>query len=419
VSGALLLLVLAQPVAPSSLEQLASSVAAQTQAAGASAPLAVALTAPGHPNLQQAFWTVLSPRLSGLGLAPVLLPSSDAETQARARGMRALLRLRLSLDGTLRVSGDVFSTWENVFSGRTQERPRAPAAVVFAEAPLDAATRALAQRASATGLLLVPEPLAQLSVRTAALALGDLDADGRAEVALLTTEAVEVRAADGRLLARRSLEALPRATAPPREAFGTLAICNGLLYVYSASRAAGEVLALQAGALVLHAPLLHPVVACGSPPLEADFVPGAARLAPAGGGWPDVPAGPAAWGLFRRPSGRGLAWLFLLENGTARTAEAPGPWRSVLEVGAGAALADVQGDGTLLLAASSAAAAPAEDVLRLLGLQDGVEHARVTVSGRILQVAAGALEAQGPESLVLGVWQPDGGAEVRLVRGLP
>jgi hypothetical protein len=418
VSGALLLLLLAQPSAPSSLEQLASRVAAQARTAGATAPLAVVVSAPGHPSLSQAFWTVLSPRLSALGLEPVLL-SGDAETAARARGMRALLRLRLSLDGTLSASGDVFSTWVNVFSGRTQERPPAPAAVVFAEAPVDAAVRALSQPNLPLGLVLLPDALARLPIRTAALALGDLDADGRAEVALLTSEAVEVRAADGHLLARRGLEALPRARLRPRDAFGTLAICEGLLYAYSAGRAAGEVLALEAGALVPRAALARPVVGCGKPPVEADFLPGAARLAPVGPGWPDVPAGPAAWGLFRRPEARGLASLFLLEDGTAHISRGPGPWRSVPEVGAGAALADVLGDGTLLLAASSAAAAPAEDVLRLLGVADGVEYARVAVPGRILQVAAGAFEAQGPEALVLGVWRADGGAEVRLVRSLP
>jgi hypothetical protein len=87
-------------------------------------------------------------------------------------------------------------------------------------------------------------------------------------------------------------------------------------------------------------------------------------------------------------------------------------------VGAGAALQDAR-DGALFLAASSSAAAPAEDVLRLLGLADGTEHARVPVPGRILQVAAAAFEANGPEALVLGVWGADGGAEVRVVRRLP
>ena len=56
------------------------------------------------------------------------------------------------------------------------------------------------------------------------------------------------------------------------------------------------------------------------------------------------------------------------------------------------------------------------DRLRLLGLTDGTEHGAVDVPGRILQVAAAAPTAGGPESLVLGVWRQEGGAELRLVR---
>jgi hypothetical protein len=416
----LFLLLLLQQKAPSALEHLAVDVAAQARAAEGRGPLAVVVAAPGRPALQQAFATLLLARLSGLGLAPVLLsPSGDAEAQARTRGMRALLRVRLSVDTNLSAAGDVLSTWVNVFSGRTGGRPSAPAALVFSEVPLDAAAQALARRPEPPGLLLLAEPLARYGVRTAALACGDLDGDGRAEVAVLTEEAVEVRTSDGRLLARRSLEALPRASVPSREAFGTLAVCDGLLYAFSARHAAGEVLALSAGALVPRAPLSRPVAACGRLPLEATFPPGAARLAPWGTLWPASPEGPVAWGLVTRPGPRGPVWLYLLEDGTARVQVEAGSWHSLPGVGAGAALADTQGDGALGLAASSADAAPAEDTLRLLGLSDGAERGRVQVPGRILQVAAAAFEALGPDALVLGVWRPDGGAELRVVRSLP
>jgi len=47
----------------------------------------------------------------------------------------------------------------------------------------------------------------------------------------------------------------------------------------------------------------------------------------------------------------------------------------------------------------------------------GPEEPSVAVPGRILQVSAGA-PGPGP-ALVLGVWTPDGGSELRVVRGTP
>jgi hypothetical protein len=86
-------------------------------------------------------------------------------------------------------------------------------------------------------------------------------------------------------------------------------------------------------------------------------------------------------------------------------------------VGAGAALADVAGDGALRVVATSDAAAPAADRLRLLAVADGSESGSLDVPGRILQVTAASLDADGSEALVLGVWRPEGGAELRVVRG--
>ena len=416
--GALLALLLLQPAPPGALETLAENVAAQARAAHAEAPLAVAVTAPGRTALQQAFATLLLARLSGLGLQPQLLPAgADAEAQARARGLRTLLRVRLTFDGTLAAAGDVLSTWENFFSGRKAPRPASPAAVVFTEVPLDAAARLLATLPPSE--LSVSRVLAQWAVRTAALASGDLEGDGQAEVAILTEEAVEVRDLQGRLLARRRLEGLPAAEFPAREAFGVLAVCDGLLYAYSAGRAAGEVLALVQGELVLRAPLRRPVVACGKPLLEATFLPGVARLAPAGPGWPSAPAGPAAWGLVQARSTAGPVWLYLLEDGTARVQSGQGGWRTYADVGAGATLAAGDAEGALGLLASSNAAAPGVDRLRVASLADGAEGATVQVPGRILQVVSSHSKVGGPEALLLGVWRADGGAELRLVEFLP
>jgi hypothetical protein len=107
----------------------------------------------------------------------------------------------------------------------------------------------------------------------------------------------------------------------------------------------------------------------------------------------------------------------LLEDGTARARVGQAGWRTLPGVGAGAALADVAGDGALCVVATSDAAAPAADRLRLLAVADGSESGSLDVPGRILQVTAASLDADGSEALVLGVWRPEGGAELRVVRG--
>lgn len=418
---ALLALTLSFAPAPSgegALGQLVAAVSAEVQTAQDRGPLCVTVSAPGHPGLEEAFSTLLLAKLSSLGLEPRLLPSStEAEAQARQSGARALVRVRLGLDASrLTASGDVLSTWVNFFSA-PQVREATPASVLFSRVAADEAVRALAGRPEATGLVLEPLVLARWPVRTAALAAGALLADARLQLAVLTEEAVEVRALDGRLLARRTLEGLPLAEAPPREAFGTLCICEGLLYAFSARRAEGEVLAYEGGALVVRAPLHRPVVACGGPPVEAAFLPGAARLLPSGPGWPLSPPLPAAWGFSVRPSASGPVWLLLLEDGTARTGSA-GVVRSLKDVGAGAALLDAA-TGEVRVAASSAQAFPSVDRLVLLSARDASEGASVEVPGRILQVAAASLEKGGPEVLLLGVWGPEGTSELRLVRGRP
>jgi len=413
VRGALLLCLLAQAPDPGALEALADGVCSQVRAAGATAPLAVSVTAPGHPALAQAFSTLLLARLSAAGLGPRVL---DSPEEARAGGARALLRVRLTLDGRLAAAGDVLPTWDNLFSGRAQPHGK-PAAVVFVEVAPDGAVRALARAPDAPALLLATAPLAEWPVRTAALATGDLDGDGRPEVAVLTEDAVEVRGRDGRLLARRPLLLLPPAEVPARETFGTLCICGGLLYAFSAAHAGGQVLALQDGALVPLLPLSRPVVGCGPPRLEATLLPGVARLAPSGPGWPSVPEGPAAWGLAVRPAAAGPGLLLLREDGTALLRMGSGPWQTASGVGAGAALVDMSGDGSLRLAASGDGATAGSDSLRLLRLEDGAAEGSVDVPGRIVQVAAAALEGRGAEALLLGVWLADGGAQLRLVRG--
>jgi hypothetical protein len=419
VSAALLSLLLLQSPDGGTLEKVAEQISAQAPGKGAEAPLAVAVTAPGHPALRDAFSTLLVARLTDAGLAPALIPvGSDAEGLARAHGARTLLRVRLMVSHQkLQASGQVSSLVGNFFSGRAPSRPGLEA-VVFSGVALDEATRALV--AEATSLWLAPEPLAQWPVRTAAVAAGRLEGEEGVQVAVLTEDAVEVRALDGKLLARRALAHLPLAEYPSREPFGTLCVCDGLLYAFSASRAVGEVLALEAGSLVLRAPLARPVVGCGQPLLEATFLPGVARLQPASSFPRPLLSGAPAWGLFTRQLSSPEAMVVALrEDGTATVLLGTGQAVTLAGVGAGAALLAGEDQGALaILVASSSGVTPAEDTLRFLFVPDGTTHGTLDVSGRILQVATAFQGFELPDALVLGVWKPGGGSELRLVRWL-
>ena len=253
--------------------------------------------------------------------------------------------------------------------------------------------------------MLEERPLARFAVRTAALASGDLDGDGQPELAVLTAAEVVVLTAAGEPVARYPLADLPPAAAPAREPFGTLCIVDGRLAVASARSATPVVLQLQARQLVAAAGAGGPTLGCGASAEPAAFVPGVARLTLTRGPERDV-----LWGGDVRAGHR----LLLLPDGTARWSLPGSAPRLLRDVGAGAAL--VSWGAEVRVAASSAAPAPAEDTLRLLG--QGGAGPSIAVPGRILQVRP-APGPGGNPALVLGVWTKDGGSELRVVRGAP
>jgi hypothetical protein len=377
------------------------SVADQVLAARPEPPVAVSVSA-SSPALAEAGATLLAARLARAQLAPVVLGSA----LERADGARSLVKVRLWLDGELRAAGDVHSLWINFWAGRTPVRGAEPAAAVAASVPADAGARLLAGAAAPSLLVADPAPLFRLGERTAALAAGDLDGDGRAEVVALTASAVHVLGADGHLIATRSLETLPAASVPTREPFGTLCVVDGRIEVAPARAAGGEVLRLERGALVSVSRLSGPSLGCGPAAQGAVFVPGLARLRAAGASDREL-----LWGADARSGHR----LLLRADGTALWTAPGGQVRMLSDVGAGAAL--VPWDGAVAVAASSAAAAPERDRLRLLDA-DG-ERGRLEMGGRIIQVTAAALAPDGPPALLLGVWTPDGASEIRVVRRAP
>lgn len=396
-------LLAAAPV-PATLEVLSDQLRAQVVAAHPEPPVAVAVDAPSAP-LSETTAALLATRLGEAGLPAVVIGSGDdAAARARSAGARSLVRLRLDVGAEVVGAGELRSVWRNFWAGRTQPEG-GPTRVLSAAVPVDRATQLLASgRGAGTGLVLDPAPLARLPVRTAALATGDLDGDARPEVAVLAGGEVVVLDGAGAVLARHSLLDLPPSAAPAREPFGTLCISDGRLLVAWARAEGALTLRLQERQLVRGPAAAAPTIGCGEWAEPATFVPGAARLLPARG-----PDREPLWGADARAGHR----LLLLPDGTARWFQPGSEVRVLRDVGAGAALVSWRGE--MRVAASTAAAAPAEDRLRLVGA--GPEEPSVAVPGRILQVCA---EAPGAvPALLLGVWTADGGSELRVVRGAP
>ncbi len=392
--------------APPALESLADQLRADVVAARPEAPVAVAVQAPSAA-LAEAAAALLAARLGESGLpALVVGAGEDAAARSRGAGARSLVSLRLQIHGELAAAGELRSVWRNFWAGRTPIES-GPARVLSASVPADRATELLATGSGAgPALTLDPAPLARFPVRTAALATGDLDGDGRPEVAVLAGNEVVVLNAAGEPLARAGLGDLPPAAAVAREPFGTLCIAEGRITAAWARAEAAVMLQLQGGQLVRAAGTAGPTLGCGESAEPASFLPGAARMVLTRG-----PEREALWG----GDARGGQRLLLLPDGTARWSLPGGKVQVLRDVGAGAAL--VSWGGEMRVAASSAAAAPAEDRLRLVGA--GAEEPSVTVTGRILQVRPVPPGPSGVPVLVLGVWMPDGGSELRVVRGAP
>jgi len=274
-------------------------------------------------------------------------------------------------------------------------------ALAASVSPDDGARILWASGQGPVGLALLPTPFARFGERTAAVAAGDIDGDGHAEVAVLLETEVQLLDEGGRLLARFPLAGLPPAPVPVREPFGTLCIRDGLVEVASAGLASGLTLRWTGSALTSTGAAPRPTLGCAADALPARFVAGVARMQP---DW--APARGPVWGGDVRRGHRAL----LFPDGTASW-WLPGEAepRQLKDVGAGAALVDWADE--MFLAASSDEANPAEDRLRVLGERSSLGD--VPLPGRILQVCRSVLD--GRVVLVVGVWTSDGGSELRIV----
>jgi hypothetical protein len=426
------------PTAPenaSAVDRLAKSLADAVRALPAEGPVALHLSG-GSAELRRALGTVLAARLADTGLAPLVVdaPTADAaEETARARGARTLVRLTLDVEGgELRARGDALGTWVNFWSGRTPTRPPKPAAALTEAVEADAAVLALAAVGASTApatngaaprsVRLLGAAMARLERPLAALAAGDLDGDGRDEVAALTERDVSVFAADGRLLARRELDTLPFASATTREPFGALAVLPGppRLAAWSTHHAHGEVLALDRARGALR-PLGTLDAAPLGPTERGAFIPGQTAFAPevrlADGRPLTVPA------PFTTASLAPPRMLFVHPDGAAslypRASAAPA---RLSGLGAGSALGDVDGDGVPEVLTTSPQLQPSPDVLRVFSStgDDPTAHEPLwqgaLPAGRALYVVTADLDGDKRREVVVGLTRPDGTGELFLLR---
>lgn len=427
---------------------LAQKLAADIQAHQPEAPVGLYLRGESA-ELGRAVQTLLAAELSARGLAPVAVdaPTAEAaEAAARAAGARSLVRLTLGLDhGLLTARGDLLGTRVNFWSGAVASRPAAPAAALVAAVDADAQALSLASKTVELAPLVVAPPagplklqgatFAKLPAAPAALAAGDLDGDGKAEVAVLTDDEVLLYSSEGKLLARHEHRALPNSEHPCREPFGALALApspSRLLYT-SARRNRGEVLAYD------KATGLKPVGILDDAPLgfSAEGALSGHLAFGTNTFTPEVTAGSKGpftlSAAFTTASVRAGAFLFVFPDGAASVGRgSPAEKLRALGAGAGSALADLTADGQLSLATSSPRYQIDPDELRVFPLAalkaayargSPVDLGTVTpawqglaLRGRILFIAAADLDGDKADELILGVWLADGGGELQVFR---
>ena len=428
------------PAGPPSVDRLVQLIAEDVRSLKPEPPVALHLSG-SSAELQRAVGTLLASRLAASELGPMVLdaPSPEAaENQARERGARSLVRLTISVqEGELTARGDLLGTWVNFWAGRTPSSPVSPAAALVRAVEADAGALALAALSPFTAssssssmpvmsgprqVRLMGAALVRLEQVPAALATGDLDGDGKDEVAVLTERAVSIFAADGRLLAKRELEGLPLSSAPPREPFGVIAVIPqpARLAAWSARYAHGEVLVLDPAKGTL-----RPIGPLDTAPLGANergtFTSGQTTYTPevrlSEGRILTTPA------PFTAASIVPPRMLFVHLDGSASLYARPTtPPVRIQGLGAGSALGDLDGDGTPELITTSPQLFPAPDVVRVYPLagDDPTTHGMLWQSvlppGRAFQVVTADLDKDNHREVLVGIWHPDGTGEVFLMR---
>lgn len=413
-------------------DRAAAMVPPQRTAAGVFATAAT-------PELAQAAQTALMARLLARGFIRVVPVAAaggpEAESRARALGLDVLVRVEATLQGAdLVLAGDLVPTWENFWLGPGARGPGG--GPLSGRAPADAESFALARVAPARRLLPSPDlpappprlrPIARLAERVLALTAADLDGDGAAEIVVLTPADVQVLRGEGTVVARRGHGDLPRSPRPPRVPSGTVAVADlgGRRRIAFADfgRSGAELLAFEAGELRHEGPFDGvPACAGGAGLLVASAVAGKgliADLAPAGGRPTAASARPAVSVTASPRPGPGPAFLALYPDGSGQllTAELSPVGPPVPNLGAGSAIADLDGDGQIELVASLGSPGR-DDHVRVQRVGRGTLAPVIdfpdVIPGELLAGAAGDLDGDGRDEVVLAAIVPAGSVLYRV-----
>ena len=415
----------------SALERLARGLASELAAKKPEPPVAVHVEAPS-PSLANAVASALAAELSRRGLPAVVLLGSEANAEgaARARDLRTLVRLSVSLEGSaLQARGDALGTWVNFWSGQTPTRPAFSAALAqHVDADEEVLAWARAPNAAPGLLKLSIGVLAHLPARPAALLMADLDGDKKAEVVVLTDDELLALSPEGKTLARYDLRGFAAAKSACREPFGALALSSAPVRLtwLSARRAHGETLSYSNGAF-------HPVAPADAVALEgftAHLMPGLNVLGAdlVFQGKPlEAPA------PLHSLSARDGLLALVLEGGALSLSRGAFAAPGLKGAGSASVLADLDGDGTPELVTTSKAFFPEPDEVKVMAARDA-EAAQAkggavtdvaalwqgpTPRGRALVAAAGDLDGDGSDEVVLGAWLSDDTGELQVVRRVP
>ncbi len=430
----LLFVMLGQNSAAPSLEAATETVA---KSPVIKSPVGIYLDG-NEPVLRQLASTALSKALSKRKVlsAPLSAKSAEeAEDLARALGLQSIIRLRVSLDAqSLRLVGDVLSTRLNFWSGKVPTRV-GTAAIVNVSQPLDEFLRALVVNApvplktASAQPAPTPAPLeeplrqmvvAQFNKRMGALATGDVNQDGKTELAVLFEDSFELLDANGKLLARTALTT-PRVSSTWREPLGLVFMQNAPARwaLWSAGHERPEAFSLAQ---------LKPLGAIDE--LSSDV--GAFRFERSGNHFSiETKNGKAPFVNALQHINRKLGWTLAVDkNGEVSLVSAAGVFKRLPGAGVGSTLVDFDGDGEAEILFSSPAQYGDGDSLWTISLKkferiDDVNSITkeatllaesIVEHGRVLFAVAGEFDGDIGEEVALGVWSESGRSKIVLLR---